>query len=152
MKLDENVIPHKTLGHYMASRKKPLVVISRKLPDSVETRMCELFDTRLNLTDKPLSPAELAEAVKTADVLVPTVTDRIDADLIVWAAGVKGADEIRGMSDLELTRGNQIVVRPTLQSTTDDRIYALGDCASCLLPGRDRPVPPRAQSPPMRRE
>ena len=85
MKLDENVIPHKTLGHYMASRKKPLVVISRKLPDSVETRMCELFDTRLNLTDKPLSPAELAEAVKTADVLVPTVTDRIDADLIVKA-------------------------------------------------------------------
>ncbi len=70
----------------------------------------------------------------------------IQADLIVWAAGVKGADEIRTMSDLELTRGNQIVVRPTLQSTTDDRIFALGDCASCMLPGRDRPIPPRAQS------
>ncbi len=70
----------------------------------------------------------------------------IDADLIVWAAGVKGADEIRTMGDLELTRGNQIVVRPTLQSATDDRIYALGDCASCMLPGRDRPIPPRAQS------
>ncbi|WBH15118.1 NAD(P)/FAD-dependent oxidoreductase [Sphingomonas radiodurans] len=70
----------------------------------------------------------------------------IDADLIVWAAGVKGAEEIKTMSDLELTRGNQIVVRPTLQSTSDDRIYALGDCASCLLPGRDRPIPPRAQS------
>ena len=70
----------------------------------------------------------------------------IDADLIVWAAGVKGAEEIRTMGDLQLTRGNQIVVRPTLQSSNDDRIYALGDCASCLLPGRDRPVPPRAQS------
>ncbi|WP_353204822.1 NAD(P)/FAD-dependent oxidoreductase [Sphingomonas sp.] len=70
----------------------------------------------------------------------------IDADLIVWAAGVKGAEEIKTMSDLELTRGNQIVVRPTLQSTSDDRIYALGDCASCLLPGRDKPIPPRAQS------
>jgi NADH dehydrogenase len=70
----------------------------------------------------------------------------IDADLIVWAAGVKGADEIRTMGDLELTRGNQIVVRPTLQSTNDDRIYALGDCASCMLPDRDRPIPPRAQS------
>ena len=70
----------------------------------------------------------------------------IEADLIVWAAGVKGAEEIRMMSDLELTRGNQIVVRPTLQTVTDDRIYALGDCASCLLPGRDRPIPPRAQS------
>lgn len=70
----------------------------------------------------------------------------VDADLIVWAAGVKGAEDIKTMSNLELTRGNQIVVRPTLQSTSDDRIYALGDCASCLLPGRDRPIPPRAQS------
>ena len=72
--------------------------------------------------------------------------DVIEADLIVWAAGVKGADEIRAMSDLELTRSNQIVVRPTLQSATDDRIFALGDCCSCLLPGRERPIPPRAQS------
>ena len=70
----------------------------------------------------------------------------IEADLIVWAAGVKGADEIKLMSDLALTRGNQIVVRPTLQTETDDRIFALGDCASCMLPGRDRPIPPRAQS------
>ncbi|OYY91141.1 MAG: FAD-dependent oxidoreductase [Sphingomonas sp. 28-66-16] len=70
----------------------------------------------------------------------------IEADLIVWAAGVKGADAIATMSDLELNRMNQIVVRPTLQSTRDDRIFALGDCASCLLPGRDRPVPPRAQT------
>jgi NADH dehydrogenase len=70
----------------------------------------------------------------------------IDADLIVWAAGVKGADVITGMSDLKLTRGNQIVVRPTLQTETDDRIFALGDCASCMLPGHERPVPPRAQS------
>ena len=60
----------------MASNKKPLVVVTRKLPDSVETRMCELFDTRLNLDDKPMSQTDLAEAVKSADVLVPTVTDR----------------------------------------------------------------------------
>ncbi len=64
----------------MASRKKPLVVVTRKLPDSVETRMRELFDARLNLDDTPMSQAELAEAVKVADVLVPTVTDRIDAE------------------------------------------------------------------------
>ncbi|MFN8733350.1 MAG: NAD(P)/FAD-dependent oxidoreductase, partial [Hyphomonadaceae bacterium] len=56
----------------------------------------------------------------------------IPSNLILWAAGVKGADEIRTMGDLELTRGNQIIVRPTLQTTTDDRIYALGDCASCI--------------------
>jgi glyoxylate reductase len=63
-------------------RKKPLVVVTRKLPDVVETRMCELFDTRLNVNDAPMSQGELAEAMRMADVLVPTVTDRIDAGLI----------------------------------------------------------------------
>ena len=66
----------------MANRKKPLVVVTRKLPDSVETRMRELFDAQLNLGDKPMTPAELAETVKRADVLVPTVTDRIDASVL----------------------------------------------------------------------
>jgi glyoxylate reductase len=66
----------------MPNRKKPLVFVTRKLPDSIETRMRELFDTRLNLDDKPMGPAELAEAAKLADVLVPTVTDRIDAHVL----------------------------------------------------------------------
>ena len=66
----------------MPKSKKPLVVVTRKLPDSVETRMRELFDTRLNLNDKPMSQGQLAEAMKTADVLVPTVTDRIDAAVL----------------------------------------------------------------------
>jgi glyoxylate reductase len=66
----------------MPHRKKPLVVVTRKLPERVETRMCELFDARLNLDDRPMSLAELAEAVKVADVLVPTVTDRIDASVL----------------------------------------------------------------------
>src|ERR1700726_203124 len=69
-------------GQRMAAAKKPLVVITRRLPESVETRMRELFDTRLNLDDKPMSQAELAEAAKLADVLVPTVTDRIDASVL----------------------------------------------------------------------
>jgi glyoxylate reductase len=62
----------------MIGRKKPLVIVTRKLPDTIETRMRELFDARLNIDDKPFTPAQLVEAVKTADVLVPTVTDRID--------------------------------------------------------------------------
>ncbi|MCG6120370.1 MAG: NAD(P)/FAD-dependent oxidoreductase [Blastomonas sp.] len=70
----------------------------------------------------------------------------IPADLIVWAAGVKGADGVDAMSDLELNRLGQFVVKPTLQTTLDDHIFALGDCASCILPGQERPVPPRAQS------
>src|SRR6202522_3698635 len=66
----------------MASRRKPLVIVTRKLPDKVETRMCELFDARLNINDRPMSHADLVEAVKTAEVLVPTVTDRIDAAML----------------------------------------------------------------------
>jgi glyoxylate reductase len=65
--------------------KKPLVIVTRKLPDAIETRMRELFDARLNLDDKPMTQAELAEAMGKADVLVPTVTDRIDAGLIAKA-------------------------------------------------------------------
>ncbi|HZP75793.1 MAG TPA: D-glycerate dehydrogenase [Pseudolabrys sp.] len=66
----------------MPKGKKPLVVVTRKLPDSVELRMRELFEVRFNTDDKPMSQAELAEAVKTADVLVPTVTDRIDSGVL----------------------------------------------------------------------
>ena len=69
----------------MAGRRKPLVVVTRKLPDSVETRMRELFDARLNIEDAPMSKADLVEAVKSADVLVPTVTDRIDGELLASA-------------------------------------------------------------------
>lgn len=67
------------------AKKKPLVVVTRKLPDAVETRMRELFETRLNLDDKPMTQAELVEAAKVADVLVPTITDRIDAAVLSQA-------------------------------------------------------------------
>ena len=64
------------------SRKKPLVIVTRKLPGVIETRMCELFETRLNIDDKPMPRGALAEALRVAEVIVPTVTDRIDAELI----------------------------------------------------------------------
>ncbi|MEH6677243.1 2-hydroxyacid dehydrogenase [Phenylobacterium sp.] len=65
--------------------RKPKVIVTRKLPDQVETRMRELFDAELNLSDEPLSRDALVDAVKRADVLAPTITDRIDADLIAQA-------------------------------------------------------------------
>ena len=67
------------------SKRKPLVVVTRKLPDVVETRMMELFQTKLNATDEPMSKAQLIEALKTAEVLVPTVTDRIDKAVLMQA-------------------------------------------------------------------
>ena len=65
----------------MAARK-PKVIVTRKLPDPVETRMRELFDTELNVTDEPMSRAQLADAISRADVLVPTITDKIDEALL----------------------------------------------------------------------
>ena len=67
------------------TQKKPLVVVTRRLPDVIETRMMELFDARLNVSDEPMTQARLIEAVQQADVLVPTVTDRIDAGIIAQA-------------------------------------------------------------------
>jgi len=62
--------------------RKPVVVVTRKLPDVIETRLKELFDTRLNDTDAPFTRARLAEAMQSCEVLVPTITDRIDAALL----------------------------------------------------------------------
>jgi glyoxylate reductase len=62
--------------------RKPKVVVTRKLPDAVETRMRELFDTELNLDDEPMNHERLLDAVSRADVLVPTITDRLDSRVL----------------------------------------------------------------------
>lgn len=69
----------------------------------------------------------------------------IDADLMVWAAGIKAPDFMKEIAGLETNRINQLVVEPTLQTTRDPNIYAIGDCASCPQPSGGF-VPPRAQS------
>jgi len=106
------------------AQKKPLVVVTRKLPDVIETRMMELFETRLNLDDHPMTKAELVEAVKTADVLVPTITDRIDAAILAQAGpNLKlianfgtGVDHI----DLATARQRSITVTNTPGVLTED--------------------------------
>ena len=71
---------------YMApTPEKPLVIVTRKLPDAIEARLGELFETRLNESDEPMSQSALAGAMREADVLVPTVTDRIDSRLLAQA-------------------------------------------------------------------
>jgi glyoxylate reductase len=67
------------------TKKKPLVVVTRRLPEGIETRMRELFDARLNLQDAPMSEGEIVDAMKEADVLVPTITDEINAHMIAQA-------------------------------------------------------------------
>jgi glyoxylate reductase len=105
-------------------QKKPLVVVTRKLPDAIETRMMELFETRLNLDDHEMTKAELVDAVKSADVLVPTITDRIDASVLSQAGpNLKlianfgtGVDHI----DLATARQRSITVTNTPGVLTED--------------------------------
>jgi len=105
-------------------RSKTVVVVTRKLPDAIETRMMELFDVRLNLDDHPMTASELVEAVKVADVLVPTVTDRIDAKILSQAGEQlrlianygAGVDHI----DLATARQRSITVTNTPDVLTED--------------------------------
>jgi glyoxylate reductase len=101
-----------------------MVIVTRKLPDVVETRMRELFDARLNIDDHPLANAELVAAVQSADVLVPTVTDRIDRSVLSQAGpNLKlianfgtGVDNI----DLDTARNRGIMVTNTPGVLTED--------------------------------
>ena len=82
----------------------------------------------------------LADGVRLADGRV------LPAELVVWAAGVKGAEFLSRLDGLETNRINQLVVRQTLQTTADDHIFAMGDCAACPWPEKNGFVPPRAQA------
>lgn len=91
-------------------------------------------------------PATQVVAVE-PDAMVTRDGERIGADLMVWAAGVKGAPFLKDIGGLEThPRTNQLVVRPTLQTTHDDHVFAIGDCAWFVPEGAERPIPPRAQA------
>lgn len=108
----------------MTQKKKPKVYITRRLPEVVETRMRELFDAELNIDDTPRSQPELVAAVKSADVLVPTLGDRIDAALIeqagpqlkLIACFSNGVDNV----DVEAAAKRGITVTNTPNVLTED--------------------------------
>ena len=72
--------------------------------------------------------------------------DFVPSELVVWAAGVKGPGVLAALDGLQVSRNNQLVVTPTLQTTRDPNIFAMGDCAHFVPEGATRPVPPRAQA------
>ena len=113
--------------------KKPLVFVTRRLPDQIQARMMELFDTRLNESDTPFSQGALIEAVQIADVFVPTVTDAITREIIA-AAGDQlkliasfgtGVDHV----DLAAAKERNILVTNTPGVLTEDT----ADMAMALL-------------------
>jgi lactate dehydrogenase-like 2-hydroxyacid dehydrogenase len=112
---------------------RPRVVVTRRLPEEVEARLAERFDAVLNPDDRPLAPAELAEAIRTADALLPTVTDRLTAEVLAAAPrrarilanfGV-GLDHV----DLAAAAANGLAVTNTPGVLTDDT----ADLAMTLL-------------------
>ncbi len=117
------------------------VVVTRRLPEPVERRLAELFDTRLRDTDAPLSRTALIEAARSADVLVPTLNDRLDATLIAQAAGRlklianygAGVDHI----DLATARAHGILVSNTPGVSADDT----ADMAMALMLAVTRRIP-----------
>ncbi|WP_037295367.1 D-glycerate dehydrogenase [Roseobacter sp. AzwK-3b] len=117
------------------------VVVTRRLPETVEKRLSELFDVSLRKDDTPMSRADLVEAVRTADVIVPTLTDRIDAALIAQAGDQlrlianygAGVDHI----DVHTARQHGILVSNTPGVSADDT----ADMAMALILGVTRRIP-----------
>jgi NADH:ubiquinone reductase (H+-translocating) len=70
----------------------------------------------------------------------------IPSELVVWSAGVRGPDVLKNLDGLEASPSNQLVIKPTLQTTRDADIFAIGDCAYLVSPSETRPIPPRAQA------
>ena len=128
------------------SGNRTKVVLTRRLPEPVETRLKELFDVTLRNHDTPMSRAELVDATKTCDVLVPTITDKIDAGLLGQAgANLKlianfgaGIDHI----DVETARQRGILVSNTPDVVTEDT----ADMAMALLMAVVRKIPQGLQA------
>jgi NADH dehydrogenase len=111
------------------------------LPESLSVRTAEL----LRALGVNIRTGTRVTAVREGEIVLDN-GEVLPAEMIVWAAGIKAPDFLRDLDGLETDRLNRVVVRPTMQTTRDDNIFAIGDCACCLLPGSDQPLPPRAQT------
>jgi len=111
------------------------------LPPRISTAALELIQ---HLGVEVRTGARVTEV--TADGVFFADGSFLPSELVVWAAGVKAPEFLAHLDGLEANRINQLLVRPTLQTTLDDRIFAIGDCADCPRPGVAGSVPPRAQA------
>jgi len=116
----------------------------RILPALSERIALATQDLLLDLKIQVLTGAWVAEVM--ADGVRLADGRQILAELVVWAAGVRAPSFLGDLDGLESNRLNQLVVRPTLQTTRDERVFALGDCAAAPWLGTERTVPPRAQA------
>lgn len=145
---------------HQASRLLTSYGLDNVKPSDIKIHLLEASPSLLPGLPKHLSAATLQQlrhldievllgerVVQVTSDGMKTSTGRfIPAALKVWAAGIKAPDFLRTIPGLETNRINQLLVRPTLQTTLDEDIFAIGDCASCPWPEKGSTVPPRAQS------
>ncbi len=132
----DNVKPSDIRIHLIEASPRLLPGLPDRLSDATAEQLRTL-GIDLLLGEKVVEVT--AKGVKTASGLF------VPAGIKVWAAGIKAPDFLQS-TDLETNRINQLVVRQTLQTTRDDDVFALGDCAACPWPEKNGNVPPRAQS------
>ncbi len=123
--------------HLIEAAPRVLPVLPERVSQMTENELRRL-NVQLHTNEQVTQVTDKAVYTKSGKV--------IPAELRIWSAGVKAPDFLKDLDGLETSRSNQLVVDQTLQVTRDDHIFALGDCASCTLPGAERPVPPRAQT------
>ena len=144
----------------LASRELPVYGMNHLRPADVSITVIEAADRILPALPARISAAAARELehqnVKvlngqpvneiTGSTVIMKDGTELNSEMTIWAAGIKAPAFLSELEGLETNKGNQIRVRQTLQSTTDDNVFAFGDCAECPQPDSDQPVPPRAQS------
>ena len=142
------------LEHYgldaisVGNLKLTLVEGSDRILPALPERISRSVHKQLNKLGIQVKTHQLVSEID-ASGMTTRENERIDSDLTIWAAGIKAPSFLHNADGLESNRINQLIVRSTLQTTLDDSVYAMGDCASCTLTddkGNTNVIPPRAQA------
>lgn len=134
----DNIDPDKSL-------KLLLVEASDRILPGLPSRLSNAAAERLTELGVEMHTRERIVEVR-ADGMLTGDGAFIPASMMVWSAGIKAPDFLKDIDGLETNHINQLVVRPTLQATRDDNVFAFGDCAACPMPDGEGFVPPRAQA------
>ncbi len=125
--------------------KITLVEAAPRILPALPERIADATMNELNKLGVEVLTGQRVTEVK-ADGVVMENGDFVPSALVVWAAGVQGPPVLTDLDGLEVSRANTLVVRDTLQTTKDDNIFVIGDCAYLVPEGEETPIPPRAQA------
>jgi NADH:ubiquinone reductase (H+-translocating) len=125
--------------------KITLIEAAGRILPALPERMADAVTKRLKELKVDVKTGSRVTGVTPAGVQLQS-GEFIASELVVWAAGVKGPDVLANLDGLEVSRSNQLVVKPTLETTRDPNVFAMGDCCYLIPEGEQWPIPPRAQA------